>query len=362
MSEKGKANPLSALESILKDPEVTEVMADGYDRVYIEKHGKFIDVPTPFRDEEHLMEVIAAILEPLGRSVNESQPLADARLADGSRVNVVIPPISLTGPALIIRKFSGRMLTVEDLIGFGSWNEEIVQFLRSCVQGRLNIVVAGGTGSGKTAVLNLLAGMIPPDERIVTVENASELRFLPEKFKRLVRLESRPPNLEGKREVSVQDLVLNALRMRPDRIIVGELRSSEVIHLLQAMNTGHDGTMASVHASSPRDVLARLETMVTMADLSVPLLTVRQQMASAIDLITYQERLRDGSRKILKVTEVNGLQGDAIILKDIFEFRQTGVKDGKITGHFTATGHIPKVVTELQESGIDLPLSLLTPS
>ena len=246
------------------------------------------------------------------------------------------------------------------MLDFGSWNEDIVKFLTACVRGRLNIVIAGGVGSGKTAVLNLVAGMIPPDERIITVENAGELQ-LPEELKRVIRLESRPANIEGRGEVTIRDLVINSLRMRPDRIIVGEVRANEAFDLFQAMNTGHDGTMMTVHANSVRDVLARLETIITLSFPSLPLLSVRQQMASALDLITYQERLRDGSRKILKVTEVVGMQGDVIELQDIFEFRQTGVENGKIKGHFTATGHIPRFLDRFQAAGIELPLSLFTP-
>lgn len=363
MMSKDRANPLAPLEPLLNDPQVKEIMVDGHSKVYVERGGKFVDVPTPFRDEGHLMEVIAAIFEPLGRKVDQSSPMCDARLFDGSRVNVVVPPISLVGPVLTLRKFPLKPLTIEDVLGFGSWNEDIVEFLRACVRARLNIVVAGGTGSGKTTLLNLIAGMIPSDERIITVENVSELQqLLSTKFKRLVRLESRPPNIEGKGEITMRDLVINALRMRPDRIIVGEVRAGEAIEVFQAMNTGHDGTMMSIHANSPRDTLARLETMVLMANPSLPLLNVRQHMASAIDLITYQERLQDGRRKVLKVTEVVGLQGDVIMLQDIFEFRQTGVKEGEITGHFTATGNIPRFLDRIRAAGVELPMRLFTPS
>jgi pilus assembly protein CpaF len=353
---------LAPLEPWLNDPEVLEIMVDGHSRVYVERGGKLVDVPTPFRDEEHLLEVIDALLAPTGKKVDQSSPMVDAPLFDfRGRFNVVVPPISMVGPALIIRKFGQNSLTVEDLLRFGSWSEDIVEFLRACVLGRLNVVVAGGTGSGKTTVLNLLAAMVPADERIVTVENVGELQ-LPDSLKRVVRLVSRPPDMEGKGEVTIRDLVINSLRMRPDRIIVGEVRATEAIDLFQAMNTGHDGTMASVHANSPRDVLARLETMVLMANPSLPLLNVRQQMASAIDLITYQERLQDGRRKILKVTEVVGMQGDVVMLQDIFEFRHTGVREGKIAGHHTATGYIPKFLERIQASGVEIPMSLFTPS
>jgi pilus assembly protein CpaF len=362
MSTQDQPNRLAPLEPLLEDPEVIEIMIDGHEKVYVEKEGKGLtDVPTPFRSEEQLMDVIEAIfVDMLGQKVSESNPILDGRLSDGSRVNVVIPPISLSGPVLTIRKFMGRALTVQDLLDFGSWSDDIVEFITACVRGRLNIVVSGGIGSGKTAVLNLLAGMIPPDERIITVENAGELQ-LSKELKRVIRLESRPANIEGRGEITIRDLVINSLRMRPDRIIVGEVRANEAFDLFQAMNTGHDGTMMTVHANSIRDVLARLETAITLSFPSLPLLSVRQQMASALDLITHQERLRDGSRKILKVTEVVGMQGDVIELQDIFEFRQTGVENGKMKGHFTATGHIPRFLDRFQAAGIELPLSLFTP-
>ncbi len=362
MSTQEQTNPLAALQPWLDDPKVLEIMVNGHQKVCVERDGKLVDEPSPFRDEGHLMDVITAIFTPLGKRVSESFPIVDGRMYDGSRVNVVIPPIALTGPALTIRKFSQKPLGIEDVIGFGSWNEDMVEFLRACVLGRLNVVVAGGTGSGKTSILNLVAGMIPADERIITVENAGELQLSPEKYQRVVRLESRPPNLEGKGEISIRDLVINSLRMRPDRILIGEVRSAEAIDILQAIDTGHDGTMMTVHASSPRDALARLETMATMASLSIPLLTIRQKIASTIDLITYQERLRDGKRKVLKVTEVVGMQGDVVMLQDIFEFRQTGVKGGEVSGHHTATGNIPRFLDRIQAAGVELPMSLFTPS
>jgi len=360
MNAQDQTNSLAALEPWLNDPDVAEIMVDGYDCVYVEREGKFVDVPTPFRDDEHLLQVIDAILEPLGRKVDESSPMVvDARLFDGSRVNVVVPPISLTGPTLVIRKFFRTPITFEDLFRYGSVGKNVVEFLRACVQGRLNIVVAGGTGSGKTTFLNLVAGMIPAGERVITVENAAELNLPPRKY--LVSLESRSPDLGGRGEVTMRDLLANALRMRPDRIITGEVQSAEALDLFQAMNTGHDGTLFTIHASSPRDALTRLEMMVTSANPSLPLLNVRRQMASAIDLITHLERLRDGTRKVLKVTEVVGMQGDVVMLQDIFEFRQTGVKNTKITGHFTATGHIPRFLDRIRAAGVDLPLSLFTP-
>jgi pilus assembly protein CpaF len=359
-SENEQGSQFGPLEPLLMDDTVREIMVDGPNKVYVERHGNLEDAPIHFRDDEHLMEVIHRIVEPMGRRLDESQPYVDARLADGSRLNVVIPPISLIGPAMTIRKFAREPLSTENLIRFGSWSEDLVEFLRACVLSRANIVVAGGTASGKTTIMNTIAGMIPADERIVTVENAAELQ-LPETLKYVVSLESRPPNIEGRGEVTIRDLVLNSLRMRPDRIILGECRGPEVLDLLQAMNTGHDGTMFTIHANSPRDVLARLELRATAANPSMPLLNVRQQIASAIDLITYQERMQDGTRKILKVTDVVGMQGDVILLQDIFEFRQTGVKDGRITGTFTASGHIPSFLNRIRAAGVDLPLGLFTP-
>ncbi len=361
MSKQEQANPLIVLEPLLADPQVAEIMVDGPRRVYVEKGGQFVDVDSPFRDEAHLMQVIHAIVTPLGRVVDESHPLMDARLADGSRVNVVIPPISLVGPVLTIRKFRQRRITLDELIQWDCIGANEVTFLQACVEGRLNVAVSGGTGSGKTTLLNLIGQMIPAGERIVAVELASELEWLPDKFTRVVRLEARPPNVEGKGEVSLRDLVMNALRMRPDRIIVGEVRGGEALDLFTAMNTGHDGCMFSMHANSPRDALARLETMVTLSNPALPLLNVRQQMASAINLIVHIERLQDGTRKVLKVTEVAGMQGDAVVLHDIFEFRQTGVTEGQIAGSHTATGYIPGFITPLRAAGIELPLSLFTP-
>ncbi|RME50800.1 MAG: CpaF family protein [Caldilineae bacterium] len=359
MTPQNQSNPLAPLESLLNDPHILEIMAAGYDNVQVERDGKLEDIPSPFKSEAHLLDVIEALLAPLGIKADESNPLVDARLFDGSRVNVVMPPICLNGPVLTIRKFLYRKLTLQDLLRFHSLNEAMVDFLRACVRGRLNMVIAGGTNSGKTTVLNLVGGMIPDDERILVVQNATEFR-LPQKW--VITLESRPPNLEGKGEVTVQDLVINALRMRPDRLIVGEVRGAEALEVIQAINNGHEGTMMNIHASSPRDVLSRLETMVTYANLSIPLLSIRKMIASAIDVITYQERLPDGSRKVTKISEVLGMQGDVIELKDIFEFRQTGVKDGKISGHFTATGHIPQFLSRLQSaSGAEVPLSLFTP-
>ncbi len=359
MSAQEHTNPLASLEPWLNDREVLGIMVDGHDRVYVERKGKLVDVPTPFRDEKHVMEIIEAILTPLGKKVSESTPMVDARLFDGSRVNIVIPPISLTGPTLVIRKLSPTQITFEDLYRYGSVSKEIIEFLRACIQGRLNIIVAGGTGSGKTSFLNLITELISPSERIIVVQNVAELRL---SQKHVVILETRPPNLEGRGEVSTRDLVLNALRMRPDRIILSEMMEADAAFLLfDAMTRGHEGNLMTMHANSPHDALIRLEMMATAVNPLLPLLNVRQQMASAIDLIVHLKRVHDGSRKVLKVTEVVGMQGDVIMLQDIFEFRQTGVKEGKISGHFTATGHIPKFLERVRAADIELPLSLFTP-
>ncbi len=358
MNDQASANPLALIQPYLDDTTITEILVDGSQRVYVERKGILEDVPTPFRDDDHLMEVINAIVLPLGRRVNESSPMVDARLADGSRVNAIIPPISLVGPVLTIRKFKMERPTHEDLLKFGSWTEDMVTFLRACVQSRFNIVAAGGAESGKGTTLNILAGMTSDSERIVTIENAAELQI---PHKRVIILESRPPNIEGKGEISIRDLFTNALRMRADRIIVGEVRGHEALDVIQALNTGHNGSMTTIHAGGVRDVLARLETMATYGSYSFPVLTIRKMIASAIDIITYQERLQDGSRKVLKIAEVVGMQGDSIETQDIFEYRQTGTKAGKASGYSTPTGQIPRSLERMRAAGIELPLSLFTP-
>jgi len=352
-------SPYGPLERLLADPSIYEILIDGPDKVYFELQGKLTDSTEHFRDEAHLMEVLQYITTSAGRRLDESHPIVDVRFSDGSRMNIVIPPIAIHGPYATLRKFAKKPLQVEDLLGFGTWNEDMVTFLRACIKARLNIAIGGGVGSGKTTILNTLAEMIDDEERIVIVQSAGELNF---KKKRLVDLETRPANLEGKGEVSMEALVINAMKMRPDRIIVAEVQGAEVIHYLQAMNTGHDGCLFSLHAASPRDVLARLEVMATMGNPSVPLLAVREQMASALDLIVYQERLTDGWRKVTKITEVVGMQGDAIMMQDIFEFYQTGRgPDGKITGQFRPTGIIPKAMSGIRDAGVELLMSLLAP-
>jgi pilus assembly protein CpaF len=348
------------LEPYLIDDAVTEILIDGPNKIYVERNGRLEDASSRFLDDEHLMGCIHRIVAPLGRPLNKDHPIIDARLPDGSLVNVIIPPASLVGPVLTIRKFFKIPLTLEDLVRWGSISADMVEFLQACVRARLNIVIAGGTASGKITFTNLVAGMIPSDERIVTIESTAELQ-LPEHLRRVIRLESRPP-VEGKGEVTVRDLVINSTRMRPDRIIFGEVHGAEGFDLLQAMNTGHDGTLFNIHANSPRDALGRLEMMAAFANPSMPVLMIRQMMASAIDLITYQERLDDGSRKVMKVSEVVGMQGDVVGLQDIFEFHPTGSDDkGKITGLFTPTGYVPTFLDRIKAAGIDLPPGLFTP-
>jgi pilus assembly protein CpaF len=346
---------LGPLQPLLEDETITEVMVNGAKNIYIERGGKISRVPVAFESDEHVMRIIDRIVSPMGRRIDESSPYVDARLPDGSRVNAVIPPISLVGPVLTIRKFFKNPITIEQLIQFGSITPEALQFLKACVEARLNIVISGGTGSGKTTLLNILSQFIPSDERIVTIENAAELQLRQE---HVVTLESRPPNIEGKGEVTIRQLVINALRMRPDRIIVGEIRDEAALDMLQAMNTGHDGSMTTAHSNSPRDTLARLETMTMMAGMELPVRAIREQIASAIDLVVHQERLRDGSRKVVNITEVSGMEGDVITMTDIFVFEQTGYENGKVIGRLRPTGLRPKFIDKIEASGIHLPASI----
>ncbi len=340
------------LEPLLKDPSITEVMVNGPKSLYIERGGKIERVAATFEDDDHVMRIIDRIVAPLGRRVDESQPYVDARLPDGSRVNAIIPPLSLVGPTLTIRKFSVVPLTVEDLIEFGTISPEVVEFLKACVYAKLNIVISGGTGSGKTTLLNILSSYISNDERIITIENAAELQLRQE---HIVTLESRPPNIEGRGEVTIRDLVINCLRMRPDRIVVGECRGSEALDMLQAMNTGHEGSMTTAHSNSARDTLARLETMVLMAGMDLPIRAIREQIASAIDLIVHQDRMRDGTRKVTSVTEVQGMEGDVIVMSDIFTFEQTGFEAGAVIGRLRPTGIRPRFTKTLESVGVHLP-------
>jgi pilus assembly protein CpaF len=343
------------LQGLLEDDTLTEVMVNGAKNIYIERDGKIHRVPLSFESDEHVMRIIDRIVAPLGRRVDESSPYVDARLPDGSRVNAVIPPISLVGPVLTIRKFAKNPITLEQLINFGSVTAEALQFLKACIESRLNIIISGGTGSGKTTLLNILSQFIPSDERIITIENAAELQLRQE---HVVTLESRPPNIEGRGEITIRQLVINSLRMRPDRIIVGEIRDEAALDMLQAMNTGHDGSLTTAHSNSPRDSLARIETMALMAGMDLPIRAIREQVASAIDLVIHTERLRDGTRKVVNITEIAGMEGDVITMTDIFVFEQTGVENGKVVGRLRPTGLRPKFINKIEATGIHLPPSI----
>lgn len=339
------------LEVLLNDPDISEIMVNGYNRVYIEKNGKIQLSQVVFKDNQHVMNVIDRIVSSVGRHIDESSPMVDARLQDGSRVNVVIPPLSLVGPVITIRKFSKKPITTDQLLNYGSISKKMLSFLEACVKGKLNIIVSGGTGSGKTTMLNVLSSFIPDNERIITIEDSAELRLNQD---HVITLESRPSNLEGRGKVSIRELVVNALRMRPDRIIVGEVRSAETIDMLQAMNTGHDGSLTTIHANTPRDSLSRIETMVLMSGMDLPLRAIRDQTTSAIDIIIQQSRLRDGTRKIVNITEVTGLEGDVIVMQDIFSYEMTGQldTDGKFIGRFKSMGIKPRCLEKIVHNGI----------
>ncbi len=343
------------LQPLLDDETITEIMVNGAKNIYIERKGKIHRVPVTFENNDHVLRIIDRIVAPLGRRIDEASPYVDARLPDGSRVNAVIPPISLVGPILTIRKFARNPITLEQLVQFGTINPEALQFLKACVESRLNIVISGGTGSGKTTLLNILSQFIPGDERIVTIENAAELQLRQE---HVVTLESRPPNIEQRGEITIRQLVINSLRMRPDRIIVGEIRDEAALDMLQAMNTGHDGSMTTLHSNGPRDTLSRLETMTLMAGMELPSRAIREQVSSAIDLIVHQERMRDGTRKVVNITEVSGMEGEVITMTDLFVYEQTGIDNGQIMGHLRPTGLRPKFMDKLEASGIHLPPSI----
>jgi len=348
------------IQSLLDDPDVTEVMVNRPKKIYIERQGKLLQTSIKFDDDAHIMRLIERIVSPLGRRVDTDSPMVDARLPDGSRVNAVIPPVALDGPMLTIRKFSKSKFTIDQLIEFDTLTRTMADFLRACVMGRLNIVVSGGTGSGKTTLLNVLSSFIPETERVVTIEDSAELRLDQE---HVVRMESRPPDIDGHGQVTIRDMVRNSLRMRPDRIIVGECRGGEALDMLQAMNTGHDGSLTTLHANSPRDALMRLETMVLMAGMELPLKVIRQQVASAVDLVVHQSRLKNGPRKITAISEVAGMEGDTIVMTDIFKFEQTGVSaEGGVLGYFRPTGIRPMFSPRLEAVGYRLGAEMFSPA
>ena len=343
------------LQTLLEDESITEIMVNGAKNIYVERAGKLQRATITFESNAHVMRILDRIVAPLGRRIDESSPYVDARLPDGSRVNAVIPPISLVGPVLTIRKFARSPITIDQMVKNGSISPEAVQFLKAAVEARCNVVISGGTGSGKTTLLNVLSSFIPSGERIITIENAAELQLRQE---HVVTLESRSANIEGRGEVTIRDLVVNALRMRPDRIIVGEIRDEAALDMLQAMNTGHDGSMTTAHSNSPRDTLSRIETMTLMAGMDLPIRAIREQISSAIDLVVHQERMRDGSRKVTFVTEVIGMEGDVITMTDLFLFEQAGFENGKVVGRLRPTGLRPKSMEKIEASGIHLPPSI----
>ncbi len=346
---------LGPIEPLLADGSVTEIMVNGAKQIYVERLGKIYREPATFESDDHLMRIIDRIVAPLGRRIDESSPYVDARLPDGSRVNAIIPPICLVGPTLTIRKFARDPITADQLIEWGTITPEAVEFLKACVIGRINMVISGGTGSGKTTMLNIISQYIPADERIITIENAAELQLRQE---HVITLESRPPNIEGRGEVTIQNLVVNSLRMRPDRIIVGEIREKEALDMLQAMNTGHEGSMTTAHSNSPRDTLARIETMTLMSGVELPIRAIREQISSALELVVHLERLRDGTRKLTHIAEIQGMEGDVITMTDIFIFEQTGFEDGKVIGRLRPTGLRPRFIDKIEASGINLPASI----
>jgi pilus assembly protein CpaF len=347
---------LGPLEVLLADPDISDILVNRYNQIYVEKFGKLHNVDLSFRDDAHLMQIIDRIVSKVGRRVDESSPYVDARLPDGSRVNAIIPPLALDGPVLSIRRFGITPLKMNDIVAFGSLNKEIMSILQGCVKARLNVLISGGTGTGKTTLLNILSEYVPTTERIITIEDSAELQL---KQDHVVRLETRPPNIEGKGQVTQRDLVRNSLRMRPDRIIVGEVRGGEALDMLQAMNTGHDGSLSTIHANSARDALARLETMVLMAGMDLPERAIKEQIASAIQVVLQLARLSDGSRKVVNVSEITGMEGSTIVMQDIFFFEREGVgPDGKVLGRFKASGVRPSFAKKLKVMGVEIPPGL----
>ena len=351
---------LGPIEPFLRDPDVTEIMVNGCETIYVERGGKLYWTGAKFLDDDQLMRTIDKIVGKMGRRIDEASPYVDARLPDGSRVNAIIPPLSVDGPALTIRKFAADPYEASDLVSFGTVSSQVVEFLEACVRGRVNVLVSGGTGSGKTTTLNVLSSFIPEDERIITIEDAAELSL---QQPHVVRLEGRPPNIEGRGQVTTRDLVRNSLRMRPDRIVVGEVRGGEALDMLQAMNTGHDGSISTIHANTPRDVLSRLETMTMMAGMELTGKAVREQIASAIDLVIHMARLKDGSRRVTQITEVVGMEGDVITMQDLFtfDFRAGSNAQGRFLGELTSTGLRPKFAEKLADHGIQMPAAIFVP-
>ncbi len=347
------------IQSLLDDPDVSEIMVNGPKKIFIEKNGKLTKSTITFDDDDHIVRVIDRIILPLGRRVDFDSPTVDARLPDGSRVNAVVRPVAIDGPSITIRKFRKDKLQVDDLVKFGSLTRQMADFLQACVKARFNIIISGGTGSGKTTLLNVMSGFIPENERIITIEDAAELQLQQD---HVMRMETKPANSEGHHAVTIRDLVKNSLRMRPDRIVVGEVRGGEALDMLQAMNTGHDGSLTTVHANTPRDAISRIETLVLMAGMDLPLKVVRQQISSAVDLIVQQTRLKDGQRKVTAVTEVAGMEGEIIVLTDIFKFNPTGVsEDGKVLGEVHATGIRPNFTPRLEAAGFKLSADIFAP-
>jgi len=354
-----EALQLGPLEDLLADESVTEIMVNGPNRIYVEQGGKLQLTPRAFINDDSVLAIIERIVSPIGRRIDESQPYVDARLADGSRVNAVIPPLSLSGPCITIRKFSKDPFTVQDLIGFGSLTQEIADFIAACTQLRKNIIVSGGTGTGKTTLLNVVSNYLPSDERIVTIEDAAELRLIQD---HVITLEARPANMEGKGAITIRDLVRNSLRMRPDRIVVGECRGGEALDMLQAMNTGHDGSLTTIHANTPRDVISRLETMVLMSGMDLPVRAIREQIGSAVQLILQLTRFSDGTRRVSKVTEVCGMEGDKITMQDLWDFKQVGIDENKrVLGRVRPTGSVPTFMEEFDARGISIDKTMFNP-